>query len=221
MNQRVEAVDAIRGFALFGILLVNMTLIQFGFFTSENQLIYSAILIKALIGLFNSSAHITLYPYFLFYLGLALFCYKKYYRKRKKFFPTYIRRIIILLLLGYIHGTFVWEGDILFAYGIIGIFLMMFINRKPKTLLIWAIILLALITLMSYQTDPSTNTDDFAPYTEKEHKVHQTGSYMDHVNFRLTENPFDYMGIDGAFGLFFISVFAIILCLHCSYSECM
>ena len=96
MNQRVEAVDAIRGFALFGILLVNMTLIQFGFFTSENQLIYSAILIKALIGLFNSSAHITLYPYFLFYLGLALFCYKKYYRKRKKFFPTYIRRIIIL-----------------------------------------------------------------------------------------------------------------------------
>ncbi|MFP3670824.1 DUF418 domain-containing protein, partial [Priestia sp. SIMBA_032] len=28
--------------------------------------------------------------------------------------------------------------------------------------------------------------------------------------FRLTENPFDYMGIDGAFGLFFISVFAII-----------
>ena len=210
MNQRVEAVDAIRGFALFGILLVNMTLIQFGFFTSENQLIYSAILIKALIGLFNSSAHITLYPYFLFYLDLALFCYKKYYRKRKKFFPTYIRRILILLLLGYIHGTFVWEGDILFAYGIIGIFLMMFINRKPKTLLIWAIILLALITLMSYQTDPSTNINDLAPYTEKEHKVHQTGSYMDHVNFRLTENPFDYMGIDGAFGLFFISVFAII-----------
>ena len=122
MNQRVEAVDAIRGFALFGILLVNMTLIQFGFFTSENQLIYLAILIKVLIGLFNFSAHITLYPYFLFYLGLALFCYKKYYHKRKKFFPTYIRRIIILLLLGYIHGTFVWEGDILFAYGIIGIF---------------------------------------------------------------------------------------------------
>ena len=110
MNQRVEAVDAIRGFALFGILLVNMTLIQFGFFTSENPLIYSAILIKALIGLFNFSAHTILYPYFLFYLGLALFCYKKYYRKRKKFFPTYIRRIIILLLLGYIHGTFVWEG---------------------------------------------------------------------------------------------------------------
>ena len=87
MNQRVEAVDAIRGFALFGILLVNMTLIQFGFFTSENQLIYSAILIKALIGLFNSSAHITLYPYFLFYLDLALFCYKSIIAKGKNSSP--------------------------------------------------------------------------------------------------------------------------------------
>lgn len=87
---------------------------------------------------------------------------------------------------------------------------MMFINRKPKTLLIWATILLALITLMSYQTDPNTNINDFAPYIEKEHKVHETGSYMDHVNFRLTESPFDYIGINGFFGLVFISIFAII-----------
>lgn len=35
MNQRVEFVDAIRGFALFGILLVNITLIQFGLFANE------------------------------------------------------------------------------------------------------------------------------------------------------------------------------------------
>ena len=40
MNQRVEAVDAIRGFALFGILLVNMTLIQLGSSPVKNQLIY-------------------------------------------------------------------------------------------------------------------------------------------------------------------------------------
>ena len=122
MNQRVEAVDAIRGFALFGILLVNMTLIQFGFFTSEKPTYLFGDLDKGanwFIQFFGTHNFISLFS---FYLGLALFCYKKYYHKRKKFFPTYIRRIIILLLLGYIHGTFVWEGDILFAYGIIGIF---------------------------------------------------------------------------------------------------
>ncbi len=35
MKQRVEAIDTVRGFALFGILLVNMTLIQFGMFSGE------------------------------------------------------------------------------------------------------------------------------------------------------------------------------------------
>ncbi|PQZ56658.1 hypothetical protein CQZ94_11920 [Bacillus sp. MYb209] len=212
MNQRVEAVDAIRGFALFGILLVNMTLIQFGFFASEKPTYIFGKLDEGanwFIQFFGTHNFMSLFS-FLFGLSIILL-QKSIIAKGKKFFPTYIRRIIILLLLGYIHGTFVWEGDILFAYGIIGIFLMMFINRKPKTLLIWASILLALIMLASYQSESTSNPyDDFAPYTEKEHKVHETGSYVDHVNFRLTENPFDYMGINGVFGLVFISVFAII-----------
>ncbi len=122
-----------------------------------------------LIGLFNFFGTHNFISLFSFLFGLSIILLQKSIiaKGKKNSSPTYIRRIIILLLLGYIHGTFVWEGDILFAYGIIGIFLMIFINRKPKTLLIWAIILLALITLMSYQTDPSTNINDFASYTEK------------------------------------------------------
>ncbi|EJQ70328.1 DUF418 domain-containing protein [Bacillus mycoides] len=212
MNQRVEFVDAIRGFALFGILLVNITLIQFGLFANEKPTYIFGKLDESanwFIQFFGTQNFISLFS-FLFGLSIILL-QKSIIAKGKKFFPTYIRRISILLLLGYIHGTFVWEGDILFAYGIVGIFLMMFINRKPKTLLIWASILLALIMFTSYQSEPTSNTfNDVAPYIEKEHKVHETGSYMDHINFRLTENPFDYMGINGVFGLVFISIFAII-----------
>ncbi|MDD1368082.1 DUF418 domain-containing protein, partial [Bacillus sp. MHSD17] len=40
--------------------------------------------------------------------------------------------------------------------------------------------------------------------------IHETGSYMDHVKFRLTENPFEYIGIDGFFGLTFITLFTLI-----------
>ena len=122
MNQRVEAVDAIRGFALFGILLVNMTLIQFGFFTSEKPTYLFGDLDKGanwFIQFFGTHNFISLFS---FLFGLSIILLQKVLSQRKKFFPTYIRRIIILLLLGYIHGTFVWEGDILFAYGIIGIF---------------------------------------------------------------------------------------------------
>lgn len=212
MNQRVEFVDAIRGFALFGILLVNITLIQFGLFANEKPTYIFGKLDESanwFIQFFGTQNFISLFS-FLFGLSIILL-QKSIIAKGKKFFPTYIRRISILLLLGYIHGTFVWEGDILFAYGIVGIFLMMFINRKPKTLLIWASILLALIMFTSYQSEPTSNTfNDVAPYIEKEHKVHETGSYMDHINFRLTENPFDYMGINGIFGLVILSIFALI-----------
>jgi len=211
MNQRLEVVDAIRGFALFGILLVNMTLIQFGFFANEKPTYIFGELDKGanwFIQFFGTQNFISLFS-FLFGLSIILL-QKSIVAKGKKFSTTYLRRILILLLLGFIHGALIWSGDILFSYGLIGIFLLMFINRKPKTLLIWATILLALLTLMTYSTEPNTNVTDFSPYIEKEHKIHETGSYMDHVNFRLTENPFEYIGIDGFFGLTFITLFTLI-----------
>lgn len=104
MNQRVEAVDAIRGFALFGILLVNMTLIQFGFFTSEKPTYLFGNLDKGanwFIQFFGTHNFISLFS---FLFGLSIILLQKVLSQRKKFFPTYIRRIIILLLLGYIHA---------------------------------------------------------------------------------------------------------------------
>ncbi len=88
MNQRVEAVDAIRGFALFGILLVNMTLIQFGFFTSEKPTYLFGDLDKGanwFIQFFGTHNFISLFS-FLFGLSIILL-QKKYYRKRKKILP--------------------------------------------------------------------------------------------------------------------------------------
>lgn len=88
MNQRVEAVDAIRGFALFGILLVNMTLIQFGFFTSEKPTYLFGDLDKGanwFIQFFGTHNFISLFS-FLFGLSIILL-QKSNYRKRKKLLP--------------------------------------------------------------------------------------------------------------------------------------
>jgi len=77
MKQRVEAIDAVRGFALFGILLVNMTLIQFGMFSGEQPTYVFENIDAGEIGLFSFLAPTISFPYFLFYLGLVLFCYKR------------------------------------------------------------------------------------------------------------------------------------------------
>ncbi|PEJ34127.1 hypothetical protein CN677_14410 [Bacillus pseudomycoides] len=212
MKQRVEAIDAVRGFALFGILLVNMTLIQFGMFSGEQPTyVFGKVDEGAnwFIQFFGTHNFISLFS-FLFGISITLL-QNSIIKKEKRFFPVYIRRLSILLILGYLHGTFIWDGDILFGYGIIGILLMMFINRKPKTLIIWASIILVLTMLMSYPFEPSTNmSDDFAPYIAKEQQVHETGSYIEHVSFRLNEDPFKYIGITGFFGTFFITLFALI-----------
>lgn len=212
MKQRVEAIDAVRGFALFGILLVNMTLIQFGMFSSEQPTYVFGKMDEGanlFIQFFGTHNFISLFS-FLFGLSIIML-QKSIVAKEKRFFPVYIRRIIILLLIGYIHGTFIWDGDILFGYGIIGILLMIFINRKPKTLLIWASTLLVLTILMSYPTQSDVDiVKDFAPYIAKEQHIHETGSYIEHINFRLNENPFEYLGITGFFGTFFVTLFALI-----------
>lgn len=58
---------------------------------------------------------------------------------------VYYRRIIWLLLFGLVNAwIFLWNGDILYAYGLWGFFLFPFRNLKPKTLLILAGILISL-----------------------------------------------------------------------------
>src|SRR6478735_3242376 len=102
MKQRVEAIDAVRGFALFGILLVNMTLIQFGMFSGEQPTyVFENIDAGAnwLIQFFGTHNFISLFS-FLFGISIILL-QKSIIAKEKRFFPTYIRRIIILLIIGY------------------------------------------------------------------------------------------------------------------------
>ena len=137
MNQGREreiAPDAIRGIALLGILIVN---IPFMALISEEGLrgdwvdgevngIF-ALLIQALFtGKF--------YLLFAFLFGYsANFILKGERANRVK----WVRRSIALILLGIIHFTFFWHGDILFAYGLFSLLLIPFLFRSDRALTIW------------------------------------------------------------------------------------
>ena len=56
----------------------------------------------------------------------------------------YLRRLLVLFLIGLIHLLLIWVGDILTFYALAGIALLFFRNARPPTLVIWAVILLAL-----------------------------------------------------------------------------
>lgn len=78
-------------------------------------------------------------------------------KKSKSFTSFFSRRMLGLLLIGLIHLIFIWWGDILTLYAILGFTLIFFRNLSNLKLLIWAGILLCLPTvhfLIMSLTDP-------------------------------------------------------------------
>ena len=77
----------------------------------------------------------------------------------------YYRRTIWLLIFGVIHGYLIlWTGDILFAYGLYGLFLFPFRNTSPKKLIIaTGVLTLIGIALASYGY--SSNMKQLEQYT--------------------------------------------------------
>ena len=135
MNQIDIAPDVLRGFALLGILVVN---IQFmGLSSAEGARGEWAL------GLANGSATFIIASIFTgkFYLLFSfLFGYSSNYiiRGERANRTRWVKRCFILMALGILHFTFLWHGDIIFVYGIFGLLLIPFFFRADKTLKIWA-----------------------------------------------------------------------------------
>ena len=65
-------------------------------------------------------------------------------RRSLPFGPRYFRRLFGLLIIGILHVTFAFAGDILIVYALFGAILFLFRNCKIKTLLIWGGVFIAL-----------------------------------------------------------------------------
>lgn len=133
-NQRDLAPDALRGFALLGILVVN---IQFMGLSSENGARGEFVQ-----GALNGTVAFLLLALFAgkFYLLFSfLFGYSSGYiiKNQRSNRGRWVRRCFVLMALGALHFTFLWHGDILFMYGIFGLLLIPFFFRKERTLKIW------------------------------------------------------------------------------------
>ncbi|MBN2118109.1 MAG: DUF418 domain-containing protein [Anaerolineales bacterium] len=145
-TERIQLVDILRGFALFGILLVNMML-----FTRPVQSIilpmdpatpwydYAA---EWLVHFLGESKFYSLFS-LLFGLGLTLLM-ERIEARGGRFVPLYLRRLLVLLGIGVVHAVLIWVGDILIVYAIFGLLLLLFRKAKPRTLLIWVVILVAI-----------------------------------------------------------------------------
>ncbi|MGP4073214.1 DUF418 domain-containing protein [Piscibacillus sp. B03] len=199
MNQnRISLIDAIRGFSLFGILLANLLIFQYGIYGKDELDYYSVngidLFTNYLIEIFIEGSFM---PIFTFIFGYSIVLMIDKLRSNGLPIKRYLgRRFIGLIMIGGLHFYFLWEGDILLSYGVIGLILLMFIKRKPKTLLTWAVVIVSLMTIISFvPVDPQEdqyiffNEEQLEAYLDDSTTVYQTGSYQEIQQFRLNEDP--------------------------------
>ncbi|MFF5994782.1 DUF418 domain-containing protein [Lysinibacillus sp. KU-BSD001] len=184
---RVKAVDALRGFSLFGILMANLLIFQYGMYGKdmlENLSSLDTVSYYSLKVIIEGS----FMPIFTILFGFSLIKMIESIRaKGKKSRWAIIRRGIGLLTLGFLHSFFIWEGDILLFYGMMIFCLLIFINRKPKTLIIWASILFIITCALMYGGDMLTPGEkaEIKAYNIEQTKVYSEGSYGEIIDFRL------------------------------------
>jgi uncharacterized protein len=145
MIQRDTAPDVLRGFALLGILVVN---IQFmGLNSSDGARGEWAQ------GFANGSATFLIAALFAgkFYLLFSfLFGYSSNYviRNDSSNRARWVKRCFVLIAFGALHFTFLWHGDIIFMYGLLGLVLTFFFFRADSTIMIWSRIIFSISTIL-------------------------------------------------------------------------
>jgi len=138
-SERFFAVDVLRGFALLGILAMNI--VAFGWPGSAyqnplrgggfdgldrgvwfgNHMVFEAKMMTIFSMLFGA--------------GLVLMDHRAEARGAR-IRGVYYRRILWLLAIGLVHSYLIWNGDILVLYAECGLLLYLFRNLRPKTLII-------------------------------------------------------------------------------------
>ena len=151
-SERYASLDILRGFAILGILIMNIqsfAMIEaayinptaFSDFSGANKWVW------ILSHLFADQKFMTIFSV-LFGAGILLFS-ERIENKGLKAGSLHYRRTFWLLLIGLAHAYFIWYGDILSAYAVCALFIFLMRRLSVKTQLIIGFLFLAIPSLIN------------------------------------------------------------------------
>ena len=189
-QKRQTLPDQLRGFALLGIIVVNMPFLavsNIGIW--EMQL--SNLSDKVVAFLIMALAQGKFYLLFAFLFGYSLTLILK--SRSTNSIKKYLRRLVGLALLGAGHAYLFFIGDILMSYALLGIVLLLFIGRSMRTVLFASVfsylIGLVLLTLVFFETlGTESSAGGFISDPDALDKA-LTGSFLDSVVGRANAIP--------------------------------
>lgn len=189
-QKRQTLPDQLRGFALLGIIVVNMPFLavsNIGIW--EMQL--SNLSDKVVAFLIMALAQGKFYLLFAFLFGYSLTLILK--SRSTNSIKKYLRRLVGLALLGAGHAYLFFIGDILMSYALLGLVLLLFIGRSMRTVLFASVfsylIGLVLLTLVFFETlGTESSAGGFISNPDALDKA-LTGSFLDSVVGRANAIP--------------------------------
>ncbi|UCG85447.1 MAG: DUF418 domain-containing protein [Gemmatimonadota bacterium] len=201
-SQRIESLDVLRGFAVLGILVMNIGAFSMPAATYFDPTVYGDL--SGANGWVWRIAHVLADLKFmaifsmLFGAGIVLMTQRAEQRGQS---PTglHYRRILWLIVFGLLHAHLLWYGDILYWYGMCGLVVFLFRKVQPQWLIVWGLLLIAipsLIMLAAGATAPfwppevlQEVVSEMKPSTEvidREIAAYQ-GSWLEQMDHRVPE----------------------------------
>ena len=154
-KERIVSIDVLRGFALLGILPMNIQYFSMISAAYSNPTAYGDLraanyLVWLVCHVLADEKFMTIFS-MLFGAGIVLMT-SHVEAAGKRPAPLHYRRMAWLILFGLLHGFLLWSGDILFSYGSCGLVAYLFRKMQPRRLLVagLSIMSVASISLTAY-----------------------------------------------------------------------
>lgn len=197
LGNRVEALDMLRGFALLGIFIANMLLFNLPYLYMDPYSWFSTPGEMATFKWIDIFVEGSFYPIFAILFGYGInLQYEKAIANKSPFAPVMARRMGILLGFGLIHALFIWMGDILFTYALMGFIMIAFIRIPKKWMLPIAAVIYIVPSGIMYgatyflnKLSPDTMMEGYADIhqIERSLEAYAHGTYGEIFSYRFFE----------------------------------
>lgn len=203
-RNRLFELDALRGFSLFGIILMNILTFSLPYEQAFLPDIINKGIDEWILRIITLVVISSFYPIFTFLFGYGLaIMYTNSQSKGLRYYPFIYRRLVFLLILGLIHGVFIFSGDILFGYAYTGMLAVLFIKWHPRKLIKLAAILFSLkvillvipFSLLTWFTDPYGVTNFTGKSLDQLIQIRQSGDYSAFLSINITDEVFRILDV--------------------------
>ncbi|MBJ2153157.1 DUF418 domain-containing protein [Paracoccus sp. IB05] len=148
MSERIDTIDAVRGFALAGILVVNSMVFASTWYGSGLPSPDASTLDKLIEGVISALFELKFYLLFSFLFGYSVTLQmQSAARAGAGFLPRMLRRQAGLFVIGALHAVVLFHGDILTTYAVLGLILLALRKRGDRLLIGLAVVLIAATAL--------------------------------------------------------------------------